>query len=117
MPRKDRRRHAEYIREKYHTDPAYREKHKRMVQANKVRQRKLLADLVAKAKKVGCLICEETEPCCLSFHHRDEKKKKFNISGAVRIGFSVATLDEEIAKCVLVCENCHRKIHAGIIKI
>ncbi len=26
-------------------------------------------------------------------------------------------IDREVAKCVVVCSNCHRKIHAGIITL
>ncbi|MDP3772266.1 MAG: HNH endonuclease signature motif containing protein [bacterium] len=49
----------------------------------------------------------------LDFHHLDPKKKDFGISvrGVTR---SWEKIKKEINKCVLVCANCHREIHAGI---
>ena len=30
---------------------------------------------------------------------------------------SFESLKPEVDKCILVCANCHREIHAGLIKI
>ena len=38
----------------------------------------------------------------------------FNISGGTK---SFKKLKPEIDKCILVCSNCHREIHAGLINI
>ena len=32
-------------------------------------------------------------------------------------GASAKRVLAELAKCICVCENCHRKIHAGLISI
>lgn len=37
--------------------------------------------------------------------------KSFNISEGVRNGLSLKRLEQEIAKCELVCANCHRLRH------
>lgn len=52
----------------------------------------------------------------LDFHHKDPKKKSFGISvrGLTR---SWAAIKSEIEKCVLICANCHREIHAGITQL
>ena len=51
----------------------------------------------------------------LEFHHIDPKTKKFSISQyRSSDGYS---LTEELDKCVLVCSNCHREIHAGYIDL
>jgi len=64
----------------------------------------------------GCVCCGEDELCCLDFHHLDPTQKKFNISSAAtKCGWGV--LLEEIQKCVIVCANCHRKIHNNLITI
>lgn len=48
----------------------------------------------------------------LDFHHKDEKTKKFGLSqdGMTR---SWEKTKQELEKCILVCANCHREIHAG----
>lgn len=52
----------------------------------------------------------------LEFHHRDPSKKDFGISmnGLTRAWTKVKA---EVEKCVLVCANCHREIHAGITQL
>jgi len=52
---------------------------------------------------------------CLDFHHKDPNEKDFTI-GKYR-NKSKENLLKEIEKCVCVCSNCHRKIHAGIINL
>lgn len=51
----------------------------------------------------------------LEFHHLDPSKKDFGISskGYTR---SWDKVKEELDKCILVCSNCHREIHSGLIK-
>jgi hypothetical protein len=49
----------------------------------------------------------------LSFHHTDPSKKDFSISGMTRC---YESLLKEVDKCRLTCHNCHREIHAGLIK-
>ena len=64
-----------------------------------------------------CQICGYNKYIgALSFHHLDENSKSFDLStkGLTR---SWARIKEEIDKCILVCENCHREIHGGIIKL
>jgi predicted HNH restriction endonuclease len=49
----------------------------------------------------------------LEFHHLDPNAKEFGISvdGVPR---SWARVEAELAKCVLLCANCHRETHAGL---
>ena len=62
----------------------------------------------------GCKICGERAKCCLDAHHTGEKKA--DISRLVRKG-NVDRLHEELGRCICVCANCHRKIHAGLIDL
>lgn len=64
--------------------------------------------------KDKCVICVETEKCCLDFHHVGEKDKE--IAKIIKNG-SMKKLLYELTKCVVVCSNCHRKIHAGVVKL
>lgn len=50
----------------------------------------------------------------LEFHHIDASSKEFSISGK---SSSFEKLKKEVDKCILVCSNCHKEIHAGILKI
>jgi hypothetical protein len=59
---------------------------------------------------VSCMICGEDDPVCLDFHHTDPSEKEFTISNMN--GYcSWHTLLKEIGKCVIICRNCHAKIH------
>lgn len=46
----------------------------------------------------------------LEFHHKNPEEKDFSLASNANIGFEKAC--EEIKKCILVCANCHREIHA-----
>jgi len=52
----------------------------------------------------------------LDFHHIDPKTKKFSLSMDQMYRSWELTL-KELDKCVIVCSNCHREIHGGLIKV
>jgi len=58
-----------------------------------------------------CLYCNKNHPACLQFHHRDPEIKAFGISEAVHNGIGLDKLKKEIAKCDVLCANCHAKLH------
>lgn len=66
--------------------------------------------------KSGCKFCPEKEAVCLDFHHLNPKEKTDNISNLIRKK-SLPKVLVEIEKCIIVCANCHRKLHEGILKI
>ncbi len=51
----------------------------------------------------------------LEFHHRNPEEKEFHISH--KNVKNIEIYFKEVDKCILVCANCHREIHAGIIEI
>ena len=59
---------------------------------------------------LSCEVCGENHPACLDFHHIDPSLKKFSVS-AKRDRPSLKQLQEEIAKCQVLCANFHRKEH------
>ena len=65
--------------------------------------------------KSPCIVCDEDDPVVIDFHHIDPKEKEFNISRKLCLGQK--TLKKEIDKCVCLCANCHRRVHAGTIEI
>lgn len=86
---------------------------KAQVERNKTHRNKLSKKVDQYKLEHGCKHCNEIEPCCLDFHHvRDNKEIAVSIlvkSGCTKRAWS------EISKCDIVCANCHRKIHAGIL--
>lgn len=70
--------------------------------------------LVSSLKK-PCVVCGEDDPVCIDFHHRNPKDKKYAIS--CMYSLNEEKIRKEIEKCVCVCSNCHRKIHAGKITV
>jgi|FAXJ01.1.fsa_nt_gi hypothetical protein len=65
----------------------------------------------------GCHFCRESEPICLDFHHRDPKEKEYLISSMIVTHKTWEQIQSEIGKCIVVCANCHRKIHSGILTL
>lgn len=58
-----------------------------------------------------CERCGENHPACLDFHHLNPAEKDFNISEMLTKYGSKKRILEEVAKCVVLCSNCHRKEH------
>jgi len=63
----------------------------------------------------GCVICGEKHPAALSFHHKRPETKKAAISSMA--GKPRREIAEEIAKCAILCANCHVKVHAGVLSL
>jgi hypothetical protein len=62
----------------------------------------------------ACGGCAGVVPHSLfEFHHWDPREKEFGISrdGMTRPWEAIAT---ELLKCVMLCANCHREVHAGV---
>ena len=83
---------------------------------NKERDRRNWTELRKRKKewldsqKTVCIACGESDPACLDFHHRDSSKKDADLSVAVA-HWSIRRLKIEMAKCDILCSNCHRKLH------
>lgn len=71
-----------------------------------------LRDRSLRIKQYGCRACVEKELCCLEFHHVVKGDRV--VANARR---SVACFEREIVRCVVLCANCHKKAHAGKLKI
>lgn len=62
-------------------------------------------------ENLECARCGENHPATLQFHHRDPQKKDFNLSESIRQGYSAERIKREVAKCTVLCANCHAKEH------
>jgi hypothetical protein len=81
---------------------------------NKITNEKLDKYILEYKLSHPCSICGESCPECLDFHHLFNKR--IEVARAKRLG-SLLKLKEEVSKCIVLCANCHRKVHAGIIKL
>lgn len=90
------------------------ERKARAVQAVQKRRRKV-KELAVEYKGGKCEKCGYNKYVgAMEFHHLDPSKKDFTLSdkGHCR---SWESVKKELNKCILVCANCHREIHAGLI--
>jgi len=78
------------------------------VKKAKIRQRNLTYIWDYKSKN-PCKNCGATHPAVLCFHHRDSSQKEDNI--ACLLGKSLDRIKNEIAKCDVLCHNCHSLVH------
>ena len=104
-----------YLNPEYHKQKSkeHYQKYKDKYNERNTNQRTRTKNLLDEARSVGCKCCEETTIACLDFHHLDKNKKDLNVS-KMR-GYNDKKVLAEIAKCVVLCSNCHRKVHAGLI--
>lgn len=65
--------------------------------------------LTRTARDKPCSRCGNRYPLvCMDFHHRDPTEKEFAI---LAMPMGLKRTAAEIAKCDVVCANCHRIIH------
>ena len=57
-----------------------------------------------------CERCGEDHPGCIQFHHKDPGTKDGDLSGDC-LDWGIARIEKEIAKCEVLCANCHTKYH------
>jgi len=90
----------------------YRRNRKQEIKRVAKRKAELRAWLDEYRSSLSCEKCGENHPACLDFHHKDASKKDFSIANIKGMGWGKERVLLEIQKCVIVCANCHRKIHA-----
>lgn len=92
-------------RECYHR---HFEKNKTKINIRNKEFREIRNEFLRQKKYTGCVICQEKDIGCLDFHHLGDKK--YNIS-SIFTNLSIKEIEEEIQKCIILCANCHRKLH------
>jgi hypothetical protein len=94
----------------------YRENKKAHYERNQKTKVKLIEYYKQIKLESECLLCGECEYACLDFHHLDPTSKVKNVGVLTAYG-SIKNLQLEIEKCVVLCSNCHRKLHAGVVTL
>lgn len=87
----------------------YYDNQQQYVDRNRRRRHKIREFLQNFKADVGCSRCPERDPACLDFHHNGDKEEC--LANAAHQGWSIERIKAEIAKCFVLCANCHRKLH------
>jgi hypothetical protein len=110
MPLKDKTKNAEY-RKTYHRNWYALNRAKRIQQIrakNREARDRLYAIAVAIKEQSGCVdCCKKYDHWILDFDHIHADKIA-NVSQLIARNCSEKRVREEIAKCEIVCSNCHR---------
>ena len=94
----------------------YQDRRAYLSKATAIRRLRLKKTMV-ESRGGKCKICGYSRCLtALDFHHIDESTKEFELSQR-SLTKSWEKILAEMAKCILVCANCHREIHAGLVKI
>lgn len=85
-------------------------KNKERINLKHLEKSKERSEFISEIKsKLKCSQCGENHPATLDFHHLNPKEKVFNIGHHVTN--NKETILKEIEKCIVLCANCHRKLH------
>jgi hypothetical protein len=86
----------------------YRENNIERIRERMMARMKKARDYVDFVKSSPCADCGVSyQPCVMDLDHIRGVKKR-GISQMVDGGYTIPALKEEIAKCEVVCANCHR---------
>lgn len=93
----------------YYQKAYERPERKKQIREAVDRRRQKLRALIHSLKTGSCADCGKTyPPYVLDFDHREDKIENVSLLVYKR-GWSEKRIREEIAKCDLVCANCHRE--------
>jgi len=76
----------------------------------------------ARGLKRKTILVEKLGGCCqicgynknlsaLTFHHKNRKKKSFQLDLRSLSNRKMSHINLELEKCILVCQNCHAELH------
>lgn len=116
-PKAKREYNRKYIARRMKEDPSFKERNLKRIKENSQRYKEGVKSVIARFKLQGCIVCGEKEPYCLDCHHLDPNDKSFAVGAAVGKGISAGRVQKELGKCICICANCHRKLHAGLIQV
>jgi predicted HNH restriction endonuclease len=92
----------------------YADRREYLSKATNIRRLRMKKKLVG-IKGGVCQVCGYSRCLvALDFHHIDESTKEFELSQR-SLTRNWEKIVVEAKKCLLVCANCHREIHAGIV--
>lgn len=103
-----------WLRNKLKNDPEYKVKHYESKQKRASTNRLNLKQL---KESSSCLACGNYYPSvCMDYHHLNPDQKERRVSSMLE-SHSWKSIEKEIEKCILLCANCHRKIHSDLFML
>ena len=112
MPYKDPVKRRAYNRD--YQKKWYAQNGKNRKQQVRERKRNIKQRMQDYKRTLCCMECGFSgaeSPWALEFNHRDPSTKREIVSYLVSHGYGWSTIMEEVAKCDVLCANCHRKLH------
>lgn len=86
-------------------------KHRRKMLERQIKKR---LQLVQHLKQQGCRLCGSTDQNVLEFHHVISDDR-VSISRMVYGAYGEQVFLEELTKCVVLCANDHKRVHADVL--
>lgn len=82
------------------------------------RRRKATKNLIIECMGGQCQVCAYSRCVkALELHHVEPGEKEYSISQMLTRSRGWNTLYTELEKCILLCSNCHRELHSGVIQL
>lgn len=98
---------------KYYKEKGYKDNYIRRAKEYVVKVKDIFNEFKS---NYSCCNCGESEAVCLDFHHLNKEDKEIEVSRLIA-SKNLEALALEIPKCIIICSNCHRKLHAKLITI
>ena len=103
------------VRDKEANDPEYNARRRLSHSENYWRRKEETKSQIFHILGDKCMVCGETEPVCFDIHHVNERQKRSSDALTKwRDYLKQAEAGEDI---ILLCSNCHRKYHSGVINL
>ena len=84
------------------------------IRGKKERKENIRAFIDDYKSNLKCEECSEDHSSVLDFHHNDPSEKEIGISEVYKQGWGQERILKEIEKCIVLCSNCHRKLHYNL---
>jgi hypothetical protein len=104
-PSRSKERRAEYNQQYYQDNSTY------FKDAKRKRGQEIKAFIQQQKVGLSCKRCGNSDARVLDFHHLDKNSKELGVSYIHTKGWGNARILREIAKCEVLCANCHRILH------
>lgn len=109
--------YIDIIKQKESQHKSYLKNKAKTLQRNYKRRQELRDWLIEIKRNLKCEKCLENDVAVLDFHHKDGETKEKGISQMISNMNSKEKILEEISKCIILCSNCHRKLHWNEVKV